>query len=102
MTKCTLTIHDQGPPGYPAFTIAVTFSYDAGAVQVIKQRIPSAERTYVFDTQTWWVHPRWQGALEAFAQGFSVAELVEGDWITGLHTGMRTRDLPQMGLFEEA
>jgi len=102
MTRCTLTIHEQGPPGYPAFTIAVTFTYDEIAVQMLKQMVPKTERTYVESTQTWWVHPRWQPSIEAFARGFTVAELVEAEWMTGLHTGMRTRQLPQLDLFGEA
>jgi len=31
-----------------------------------------------------------------------VAERVEAEWMTGLHTGMRTRQLPQLDLFGEA
>ena len=98
---CELTLNDEGPLGYPTFRLSVRFRYDADAVEDLKALIPSHWRTYVEATQTWWVEPSLREALIPFARRFTEATWEEGDLITGLHTGITMKRLPQLELFEE-
>ena len=102
MTRCELTMHDHGPPGYPGFQLSVTFDYDAEAVEQLKDLVPKDQRTYDEATKTWWMAPVVRAEVIAWARKqFPHAELAEGETVTGLHTGVQLKRMPQLGLFEE-